>query len=434
LNISVFGLGYAGSIALACLARLGHRVIGLDPNPQKRAQVRQGKPPVNEPGLSDLFAEGCAAGRISVSDDVMRAVAATDLSFVCVGTPALADGNLDDSQLRQVIQSLAAACLAKTTRHLIVVRSTALPATHQALMARLTSAGLPIDRAVGYVVHPEFLREGNGIEDFFAPPLLIFGGAAAEDRRLLEQLYPEMATAAHFVNRDTAAAAKYADNLFHAAKITFANEIGRFSRSLGVDGRDVMALVTSNTRFNLSAAYLAPGLPFGGSCLPKDLSALLQHAAYTGLALPLFSAIQQSNRCQMEELTGRLTALHAHRFLLIGLAFKAETDDLRGSPLLQLAQNLVASGKSVRIFAPELAPERLGAAGQVSAAGDLPDLAARLADTLEAALADTDIVLLGRPLTAAQWQLVEASEAQIIDLAGAAKPGAAAQRYHGLYW
>ncbi len=434
MNISVFGLGYAGSIALACLARLGHRVIGLDINSQKRAQVRQGEPPVNEPGLRDLFAEGHAAGRIAVSDDVMGAVAATDLSFICVGTPALADGSLDDSQLRQVIQSLGAACRAKETRHLIVVRSTALPATHHALMACLTSAGLPIDRAVGYIVHPEFLREGSGIEDFFAPPLLIFGGATAGDQLLLEQLYPGVATTAQHVSRDTAAVAKYADNLFHAAKITFANEIGRFSHSLGVDSRDVMALVTSNARFNLSAAYLAPGLPFGGSCLPKDLSALLQHAAHTGLALPFFSAIQQSNRCQLEELTGRLAALDANRFLLIGLAFKAETDDLRGSPLLLLAQNLVASGKSVRIVAPELEPERRSAAGLATASSQLPDLADRLVDTLEAALADTDIVLLGRSLTPEQWHMVQASEATIVDLSGTAKPVEAAQRFHGLYW
>lgn len=434
LNISVFGLGYAGSIALACLARLGHRVIGLDLNPQKKAQVRQGEPPVNEPGLRALLAEGHAAGCIAVSEDVMGAVAATDLSFVCVGTPALADGSLDDSQLREVMQSLAAACLAKGSRHLIVVRSTALPATHHALMACLTSSGLPIDRAVGYVVHPEFLREGSGIEDFFSPALLIFGGATAEDKLLLKQLYPGMATTAHHVTRDTAAVAKYADNLFHAAKITFANEIGRFSHALGVDSREVMTLVTSNTRFNLSAAYLAPGLPFGGSCLPKDLSALLQHAAHIGLALPFFSAIQQSNRGQLEELAGRLAALNAHRFLLIGLAFKAQTDDLRESPLLLLAQNLVASGKRVRIFAPELKPEHQSAAGVVTASSDFPDLADRLVDTLEAGLADTDIVLLGRALTAAQWHMVQASEATIVDLAGAAKAVEAAGHYQGLYW
>lgn len=434
MRISIFGLGYVGSISLACLARIGHHVIGLDIDPQKTAQVQRGEPPVQEPGLFALFADGYAAGRIGASDDLAAAVQNTDLSFVCVGTPSLPDGGLNDRQLHQIIQGLAAACRAKQRRHLIVVRSTALPATHHALMAQLTSAGLRMDEEIGYVVHPEFLREGNGVDDFFAPALLIFGGATACDRLLLDQLYSGLSVVAHYVDRDTAAVAKYADNLFHAAKITFANEIGQFSHALGVDGRNVMALVASNARFNLSAAYLTPGMPFGGSCLPKDLRAVLHHAAQFGLALPLLTGVQQSNDRQLDELTARITALGHRKFLLVGLAFKADTDDLRESPLVLLAQRLLAQGKSVHIYAPELQLDRLTGASQEFARDHLPNLVDLLVKERDAALAQADAVLIGCALSSEFCDAAQASGVALIDLVGTLAPVEAAERYHGLYW
>jgi GDP-mannose 6-dehydrogenase len=434
MKISVFGLGYVGSISVACLAQLGHQVIGLDINPHKTMQLQHGEPPVCEPGLHALFADGHAAGRIRACDDLVTAVHESDLSFVCVGTPSLADGSLDDRQLRQLMQGLAAACRAKD-RHLIVVRSTALPATHHKLMALLTSVGLEIDQKVGYVVHPEFLREGSGINDFFAPALMIFGGATTDDRMMLEQLYSGVPTVAHYVDRDTAAVAKYADNMFHATKITFANETGLLCRSLGVDSRKVMALVTSNVRFNLSAAYLMPGMPFGGSCLPKDLRAVLHHATLDGLVLPLLAGIHESNRRQIDELTAWISTLYHRRFLLMGLAFKASTDDLRESSLVLLAQRLLELGRFVRIYAPELQPERLIGANLEYVRRHLPNLSDLLIVELDEALAQADVLLIGRQLSPEVWADVQASGAAIIDLVGTLPPFASArQLYHGLYW
>ncbi len=430
MRISLFGLGYIGTVSIACLARLGHHVVGLDSDPAKSAQVGRGEPPpIHEPGLPELWAEGWAAGRVGISEDALAAVAESDLSFVCVGTPSLPGGGVDDGQLRQVVATLAEGVVAKGRRHLIVVRSTALPQVHHALMALLQARGLVIGRDVGYVVHPEFLREGSGIEDFFNPALLIHGGADAVDRTLLDQLYPGLAPA-HYVAWEAAALVKYADNLFHATKITFANEIGQLAHGLGVDGRAVMGLVARNLRLNLSAAYLNPGLPFGGSCLPKDLRAILDHAEHSALTLPLLSGIASSNQHQLAQLLDRLAQLGYRRLLLIGLAFKEGTDDLRESPLVQLAQGLLTQGVELHILAPEL---RYRSA--VAPADPLLPAALNgcLVSDLAATLPQVEAVVIGRTLTPEMQRLLEASGRPLIDLVGAPLADGVGETC-GLYW
>ncbi len=416
MHISIFGLGYVGSIAAGCLAHLGHTVIGVDANPVKTAFLARGEPPVREPGLDALIAAGCAAGRILVSDDPAAAVRASELSLVCVGTPAHPDGSSDGRQLQEVIDQIATACRARSTRHLVVVRSTALPATHAALHARLSATAERSDVSVGYVVHPEFLREGSGVADFFDPALILYGGADAADRPWLEALYPGLTAPVSYVDRATAALVKYASNAFHAIKVAFANEIAAWAAAEGADGEAVMALVTTDAKLNLGAAYLRPGLPFGGSCLPKDLVVALAAGSEAGLALPLLAGAAQSNRHHSESLAARLAARPEHRLLLVGLAFKPGTDDLRESPLVLIARRLLDAGKTLSIYVPEIDPARLTGANLAFARQWLPELPDLLADDPVAALAQVEIVILGQPLDAATAAAVQASGVPLLDL------------------
>lgn len=419
---------------MACLAELGHTVIGLDTNPLKTAMLDQGLAPVNEPGLADLLTKAWQNGRILVSDDPKDAVLRSDLSLVCVGTPSYPDGNVDDTQLVHVIHELGIACQKKVGRHLIVVRSTALPVVHEKLFAHISQAGLQRGTNVGYVVHPEFLREGNSIEDFFAPPFILFGGASEADRPWLEALYPGMTAPIYYVDRSTAAIVKYVGNLFHALKVTFANEIGQWCQAQGVDARSVMSLMASDKKLNLSAAYLRPGLPFGGSCLPKDMAAVLQNARQQGLSLPLMTGMAHSNQDQIELVASRLMDLPYTRILIIGLAFKAGTDDLRESPLVALAQRLLNGGKNLLIYDPGLACDRLTGANLAYMHHHLPDLPTLLVEDWANALFEADALLVGHPLSLDMWTQVQASQIAIIDLVGIEPIIEPRQPYYGLYW
>ncbi len=416
MRISIFGLGYVGSISAGCLAHLGHQVIGLDTNPIKTALLAAGQSPVLEPGLAELIAAGHTAGRIQVSADPTAAVQASDLSLVCVGTPTLANGSPDDRHLHHVIGQIAAACCKKPDRHLIVVRSTALPATHDALLARLAAAGLA-DDAVGYIVHPEFLREGSGVDDFFDPALILYGGATEADKPCLEALYPDLAAPMRYTDRATAALTKVAGNAFHAVKVAFANEVAVWAQAQGGDGAAVTDLLIADAKLNLGPAYLRPGLPFGGGCLPKDLAAALHAGMQHGLPLPLLTGAAQSNRAHGEALAARLAALPQQRLLLIGLAFKPGTDDLRESPLVLIARRLLDAGKALHIYAPEIDLQRLTGANLAFARQWLPELADLLATDLPLALAQAEAILLGRAPDATELADIDASVAVRIDLA-----------------
>ncbi len=417
MRISVFGLGHVGGILAGCMARLGHTMIGLDTDTVKTGLLGRGLPPVREPGLAELIAEGWTAGRIRVCDDPVVAILESELSLVCVGTPARPDGGVDDRRLLEVMERIAAACLVKRDRHLVLVRSTALPATHDAILARLRALGLTPDFDVGYVVHPEFLREGNGIEDFFDPAIVLYGGAVDGDRELLRGLYPGMTAPERHVDRATAAVAKYAGNLFHAVKVAFANETSRWAGSMGADGPAVLSLLTADARLNLGAAYLRPGLPFGGACLPKDLAATLEAAGRHGMPLPLLEGAHRSNLLHGEDLAARMASLPDGRLLLLGLAFKPGTDDLRGSPLVLLARRLLDAGRTLRIHDPGITPGGSTGADREHLRAILPELHELLVQDLSEALAQADTVIAGHPLAPSLRAGLESSGVSIVDLA-----------------
>ncbi len=435
MKLSVFGLGYVGAVSTACLAKLGHEVIGVDVNPDKVAAVAAGRSPVVEPEVGELLAAARAAGRLAATSDPQAAVAASDASFVCVGTPSARDGSVEPTFLERVLDDIARACLRKGRYHGLLVRSTALPGVHAALCERLERHGLSLDRDLAYVVHPEFLREGSAVADFLAPPKIVFGGADARAREWLASLYPGVAAPTFYASREVAAIVKYADNAFHALKVTFANEIGQIAKSLGGDSHAVMDIFSADTVLNLSPYYLKPGLPFGGSCLPKDVRALLRHGTRHGLDTPLLGAVLQSNARQLDRLVDELLAIDARRFLLVGLAFKGDTDDVRESPMLLLAERLLGRGKTLAIYEPNLLPERLIGQNRRFALESIPHLMELLVADFPAAAAGADVIVLGARLTPEHRAVVAQSPATVFDFVRAfpAPPGGPG-RYVGLYW
>jgi GDP-mannose 6-dehydrogenase len=433
MKISIFGLGYVGTVSAACLAHLGHKVIGTDVNLQKIESVRAGRPPVLEPKLDSLLAEGVASGRIRATMDARDAVCKSDISFVCVGTPSRRDGSLDAQYLFSVVDEIAAACRKKGKYHAVVVRSTAQPEIHRELRARLESAGLRAGEDVSYVVHPEFLREGSGIDDFFRPPKIVFGCEDERARLLLEKLYPRIDAQVFFVRPDDAAMVKYADNLFHAIKITFANEVGQLCHALGADCQRVMDIFCSDTKLNISDKYLRPGMPFGGSCLPKDLRAMTSFASSRCLSLPLMGSVLASNQRQIENMIEDLLALGKQKYLLVGLSFKPQTDDVRESPLIAIAERLVGKGKQLRAFDRGLSVERLVGSNRSFALGSIPHLAGLLVDDLRAAAAEAEVIVVGSPLDEVDARAVADSEAEIVDLVRAFRSPDLPPRLRALY-
>jgi GDP-mannose 6-dehydrogenase len=344
--VVVLGLGYVGCVSAACLAHLGNRVIGVDRDEHKVAAVNRGEAPFYEPGLPELVAQGLASGRLSATTNLPEALRQADLVFVCVGTPSDANGNLDLSHVRRVCEEIA--------RHhtpgkalVLAVRSTVFPGTCAEVVSPIVGPHVPI------VSHPEFLREGSAVRDFMEPSLMVVGGADQAAVERVAAVYRALQVEICRVSLRTAEMIKYTCNAFHALKIGFANEIGTLSRRLGVDPQEVMATVCRDQKLNLSAAYLKPGFAFGGSCLPKDLRALVFRAGRTGLELPLLKSILPSNREHLERSIQSALGLPG-RIGVYGLAFKENTDDIRESPVVTLIEHLIGKGREIRIFDPHI--------------------------------------------------------------------------------
>ncbi len=326
-NIAVLGLGYVGGVTAACLASLGHRVWGVDPDERKVKEVENGRAPFYEPGLEDLVRENVQTGRLSVSTSA-DALTAADIVMVCVGTPSQKNGNLALDQLRGAVAEIAGHLPRRAKPLIVAIRSTVFPGTCEGVVLPAFH-GYP---AVSTVSHPEFLREGSAVEDFFEPSLLVVGGSDRAAMQDVADLYRLLGVNAALVSLRTAEMIKYACNAFHAVKITFANEIGALSSQLGVNGTEVMTTLCEDVKLNSSAAYLKPGFAFGGSCLPKDLRALVYRAAHLDLNLPLLESAIPSNEQHLKRAIAEILDLPAQRIGVIGLAFKENTDDLRESP------------------------------------------------------------------------------------------------------
>ena len=438
MKISIFGLGYVGSVSAACLARDGHEVTGVDLNPQKLELLRSGKAPIVEEGIQELTRAAVQSGRLKVTDDTMAAVSQTELSFICVGTPSSTNGSQDLTAVVRVAEAIGAALARKSSFHTVVLRSTVTPGTALDLVRPALEAGSGKRSGTdfGLCFQPEFLREGSSIRDYDHPPFTVAGGDAPDSIEALRKLFGHLPC--DFIATDirTAEALKLVCNAFHALKITFANEVGRIARALEVDGRQLMSLVCRDTRLNISAAYLKPGFAFGGSCLPKDLRALTYLGRERDVATPVLSSILPSNQVHIELIVERVLAEKRRKIGLLGLSFKPGTDDLRESPLVALAERLLGKGMQLTIYDADVSLSRLIGANKQYIEETIPHLGELLTTSADAAIKGAEIVIVGQSLPPL-WNALYANgapEQLVIDLVGGADRARISSNYWGVCW
>jgi GDP-mannose 6-dehydrogenase len=395
--LSIFGLGYVGCVSAACFADRGHRVIGLDPDTRKLEMVVHGRAPVVEERIDDLIADAVTAGSLTVTDDPIEAVRRTELSLVCVGTPSAADGSVSTRHLQNVCQEIGRALAEKRDRHVVVFRSTMVPGTCAGILVPILeeASGKRAGVDFGVCVNPEFLREGRSVRDFFDPPKTVVGESDPRSGELTMRLYDDLPGDRFRVPIALAEMAKYVDNGFHALKVAFANEIGALCHALGLDSRAVMAVFAADHKLNISPAYLRPGFAFGGSCLPKDLRAIVHTARSGNVDVPLLANVLPSNEAHLRRAVDLVTAIGRRRVGLLGLSFKPGTDDLRESPLVELAERLIGKGYRMKIYDANVAISRLLGANRDYISRCLPHIGELLTDDVDAVLDHAEIVIVG---------------------------------------
>jgi GDP-mannose 6-dehydrogenase len=427
MRISVLGAGYVGTVSAACLARDGHTVVAIDRDPRRTAAIATGRSPVAEPGVDALIRAMVGEGRLTATTDLQAALHTTDASLICVGTPASADGSLDTADIARVSAEIGRALATRNDRHTVVVRSTVLPGTTQSLVqpAIEAASGKAVGADIGLAYYPEFLREGSAIVDYDNPGSVVIGVSDDQTRELMRTLVAPHA--AREMAIPAVEAVKYANNAWHGLKVSFANEIGRICKTLDIDSHDVMDALVADTRLNTSSAYMKPGFAFGGSCLPKDISALRHRAAEKGVSTPVLDAILSSNDAQITAAIDAIAAAGNRRVCLIGLSYKPGTADLRSSPLVELAARLAAREFSVSAYDPDVAN------GQIAAIR-LPKLTGMLVDPAELMRPGTTVVI-GNPRLAAPLMpaMLEAGAA-IVDLTRVERQQRSSGSYRGIAW
>jgi GDP-mannose 6-dehydrogenase len=395
MRVSVFGLGYVGCVTAACLARAGHLVVGADISAEKVSMVNGRTSPLVEPGLGELLGEVVGAGRLRATTSTAEAVAESDLALICVGTPSRGNGELDVAAIQRVAESIAQTLDAAPRAYTVVLRSTVLPGTTESVLIPALTAGTGTRPGLTVAVNPEFMREGSSLRDFTQPPLTLVGCDSSDTASLLRNLYAGVEAPFTHTSIRTAEMAKYVSNTFHALKVTFANEIGDLCEALGADAQDVMRVFLTDRKLNISEAYLRPGFAFGGSCLPKDLRALLFAARSADLAVPVLSAILPSNERQIQQGVSRVLATRRRRVGVVGLAFKPGTDDLRESPMVPLVEALIGKGCDVRILDRSVSIARLGGANRRYIEEEIPHIASLMCDSVPVLLAHAGVLLIG---------------------------------------
>jgi GDP-mannose 6-dehydrogenase len=435
MRISVFGIGYVGTVVAGCLAEDGHEVTAVDIARNKVDAINAGETPIAEPGLGALVAEGARAHRLAATADADDAVAASELSFVCVGTPSLENGNLDLRAVLQVSDDIARGVRKKGAPHKVVVRSTILPGTMDREVIPRILATAAADR-VGFAYYPEFMREGAAIEDFRRPATAVIGKRDDETTEILKRLNDGNGAELRIVDIATAEAIKYANNAWHALKVSFANEIGAIGKAAGIDGRRVMEILCADRKLNISSAYLRPGFAFGGSCLPKDLRALRYFAKNHDLSSPVLDAALETNHYQIERAFAFIArALPKRRVAMLGLTFKPDTDDLRESPLVELAERLIGKGFELQIYDPDLELAKMTGSNRLYAMQHLPHLSRLLVTDLGAAVRTSDIVVVGTGHMSFRGIAKSLTpEHHVVDLAGHDLELARHPLYQGTCW
>jgi GDP-mannose 6-dehydrogenase len=397
LKISIFGLGYVGTVSAGCLANDGHQVVGVDPVTTKVDLINAGKSPIVEAGLGRLVESAVSEGRLCATTDQNQAIRDTDLSFVCVGTPSQLNGNLDSTSVRRVCELIGDALREKQTRHTVVIRSTILPGTMRGVVipAIEQHSGKRAGVDFGICNNPEFLREGSAIHDFQSPPKTVIGEFDQESGSLLTSLYEKLSAPLIRTSIETAEMVKYVDNSWHALKIGFANEIGNFCDAFGVDAESVMDIFCQDKKLNISSAYLKPGFAFGGSCLPKDLRALSYQAKMHDLQLPILNSVLPSNEMQIARGVRHVIDSGNARIGILGFSFKAGTDDLRESPVIEVIERLIGKGYDLRIYDRNVNLAALVGANRDFILNRIPHISRLMVSTTDEVLAHAQTVVIG---------------------------------------
>ena len=435
--VSVFGLGYVGCVSAACFAKEGFQVTGVDVSRSKVDIVNRGEATIVEEGIAELVKQMHTMGRLSATVDVRHAVHSTDLSLVCVGTPSNPNGSLDLSYVERVCEEIGAALATKGARHVVVIRSTVLPGTiHELVVPAIERAsGLKSGVDFGVCSNPEFLREGTSIRDFYDPPFTLIGADDDESAAVVRSLYAGLESPVHITAVRVAEMVKYACNCFHGLKVGFANEIGNVCKALNVDSHEVMRLFCEDRKLNISSAYLKPGFAFGGSCLPKDLRAVTYRAQQLDIDAPILRAVLESNERQIDRAFRMVMATGARRVGVLGLAFKAGTDDLRESPLVTLIERLIGKGLDVAIFDRDVSKARLLGANREYIEREIPHIWELMRPDMATVVRHAETVVIGNgsPEFRSAHELLQAEQV-IIDLVRAFGDRAPTAQYSGIAW
>lgn len=437
VRISVFGLGYVGAVTAGCLAKEGHEVVGVDPNPTKVGLINGGKTPIIETGIAEIIEVAVREGRLRATANVPDAVATTELSLICVGTPSQLNGSLDLKHVRRVCEEIGSAVRSKNAFHLVVARSTMLPGTmRDVVIPTLEEAsGRRAGTDFGVCNNPEFLREGTAVYDFYNPPKTVIGETDSQSGDILAQIYAGIEAPLIRTDVQTAEMVKYTDNVWHALKVGFANEIGSICKALAIDGHRVMDIFCQDLKLNLSSYYLRPGFAFGGSCLPKDVRALTYKARTLDVEAPIMNAIMSSNDRQIEKGVKMVIEKGNRRVGLLGLSFKAGTDDLRESPLVEVVERLIGKGYDVRIFDRNVSIASLVGANRDYILNQIPHISRLMSDSMDEVLQHGDTLVIGNGAAEFANVLQRVREGQVlVDLVRIVSNPPNEPWYDGICW
>ena len=437
MRISVFGLGYVGTVSAGCLAYDGHKVVGVDPVPTKVDMINGGQTPIVETNVGEIIAATAKAGRLCATSDPIKAIRETQLSFVCVGTPSQANGNLDLRYIRRICEQIGEALKSKNERHTIVIRSTILPGTMRKIVIPTLEefSGKKAAVAFGVCNNPEFLREGSAVKDFRYPPMTVIGELDQASGDILAALYKNLEAPLIRTDLESAEMVKYVNNSWHALKIGFANEIGNLCKSVGIDAHEVMNIFCQDRKLNISCAYLLPGFAFGGSCLPKDLRALSYQARMHDLNLPILTSILPSNEMQIARGLQLIMDRGQTRVGILGFSFKAGTDDLRESPLIEVIERLIGKGYDLRIYDKNVNIARLIGANRDFILNRIPHISRLMVGDIDTVLNHAQTVVVGNKDPDFDRVPDKLREGQVlVDFVRIAERGGMNGDYDGICW
>jgi len=437
MKISIFGMGYVGAVSAGCLAKDGHDVIGVDPNLTKVELINQGVSPIVEKDIGEVIKETVAAGRLRATPDVTEAVGGSDISLICVGTPSQQNGNLDLSYVRKVCEEIGEALQSKSGYHVVVARSTMLPGSMRTVVIETleVSSGKKAGVDFGVCNNPEFLREGTAVWDYYNPPKTVIGETDERAGDLLVELYQNINAPLIRTSLEVAEMVKYTDNNWHALKVVFANEIGNLCKSLGVDGHEVMDIFCQDTKLNLSPYYMKPGFAFGGSCLPKDVRALIYKGKTLDLELPVLNAILPSNRAQIKRGLDMAMAYGKKKIGILGFAFKAGTDDLRESPLVEIIESLIGKGYDLKIYDKNVKLAALTGANKNYIMNHIPHISKLMVPTMDEVIEFADVLVVGNGSKEFKNILERSRDGQVVvDLVRVVDQSSQEGFYDGICW